>query len=183
MSWPIDVDISGQWSELKQLNGIGATALRKEQLDEIPMQRLTTWYPRPGDKSLATLHALQAEYPSHHLDSNKGLLVSLPAEFRSLVSAVLYVRLNEMAVHMETIEKAVIHEIKRRIRLETIPLEHLYRRPSSPSETRPSRKSTSGRSTSTKRSKSRSRRSSQQESEPEQKQVIPDTMVEGVDYF
>ena len=113
-------------------------------------------------------------------------MASLPAECRSLVSAVLYVRLGKMAVHMDTIEKAVWYEIKQRIRLETIPLEHLYRRrPSldSPTDTRSSRKSTSGKSTSSKRSKSRSRRSSRQEGEHEQKESIPNTMVEGVDYF
>ncbi|KAF8558560.1 aldolase [Imleria badia] len=172
-----------KWAELKQLGGIGATALKKDQLDEIPMQRLATWYPQPDDKSPATLRALQAEYPSHYLDSNKGFLASLPAECRSVVSAVLYVRLGKMALHMETIEKAVCYEIKRRIRLETIPLEHLYRRPSSPTETRSSRTSTSGKATSTKRSKSRSRRSSRQEREPEQKETVRNTMVEGVDYF
>jgi hypothetical protein len=173
-----------KWAELKQLGGIGATALTKDQLDQIPMQRLATWYPQPGDKSPATLRALQAEHPSHYLDSNKGFMASLPAECRSLVSAVLYVRLGKMAVHMETIEKAVWYEIKQRIRLETIPLEYLYRRrPSSPTETRSSRKSTSGKSISSKRSKSRSRHSSRQEDEPEQKEPIPDTMVEGVDYF
>lgn len=180
----LDVDLSGQWAELKQLGGIGATALTKDQLDQIPMQRLATWYPRPGDKSPATLRALQAENPSHYLDSDKGFMASLPAECRSLVSAVLYVRLGKMAAHMETIEKAVWYEIKQRIRLETIPLEQLYRRrPSSPTETRSSRKSTSGKSTSSKRSKSRSRRSSRQENEPEQKEPVPDTMVEGVDFF
>jgi hypothetical protein len=185
LSWRVlDVDLSGQWAELKQLGGIGATALTKDQLDQIPMQRLATWYPQPGDKSPATLRALQAEHPSHYLDSNKGFMASLPAECRSLVSAVLYVRLGKMAVHMETIEKAVWYEIKQRIRLETIPLEYLYRRrPSSPTETRSSRKSTSGKSISSKRSKSRSRHSSRQEDEPEQKEPIPDTMVEGVDYF
>jgi len=175
-----------KWSELKQLGGIGATSLTKAQLDQIPMQRMATWYPRPGDKSPATLRALQAEYPSHYLDSNKGFMASLSAECRSLVSAVLYVRLGKMAAYMETIEKAVWYEIKQRIRLETIPLEHLYRRrPSldSPTETRSSRKSTSGKSTSSKRSKSSSRRSSRQEDEPEQKGAIPEPMVEGVDYF
>ena len=148
------------------------------------MKRLATWYPQPGDASPATLRALQAEYPSHYLDSNKSFLASLPAECRSLVSAVLYVRLGKMALHMESIEKAVWYEIKRRIRLETIPLEHLYRRPSTPTETRSTRTSTSGKSTSTKRSKSRSRHPSRQaEHEPKQKEPVRDTMVKGVDYF
>lgn len=182
-SCPRDVDPSGQWAELKQLGGIGATALKKDQLDQIPMQRMATWYPRPGDKSPATLHALQAEYPSHYLDSNKGFLASLPAESRSLVSAVLYVRLAKMAVQMEAIEKVVWYELKRRIRLETIPLEFLYRRPSTPTEARPSRKSTSSKSASPKRSQSRTRRSSRQEQEPSPKEPIRDTLVEGVDYF
>jgi len=170
---------------LKQLGGIGATALTKDQLDQIPMQRVATWYPRPDDKSPATLRALHAEYPTHYLDSNKGFLASLSAECRSLVSAVLYVRLGKMAAHMETIEKVVRYEIKQRIRLETIPLESLYRRrPSDLTETRSSRKSTSGKSTSCERSKSRSRRSSWQEKEPKpHKEPIADTMVEGVDYF
>ncbi|KAH0831356.1 hypothetical protein J3R83DRAFT_14018 [Lanmaoa asiatica] len=172
-----------KWAELKQLSGIGAAALKKDQLDQIPMQRLATWYPRPGDKSPATLRALQAEYPSHYLDSNKGFLASLPAECRSLVSAVLYVRLGKLAVHMETIEKVIWYEIKRRIRLETIPLEYLYRRPSTTTETRLSRKSTSSKSTSSKRSKSRSRRSSRQEKELPQREPVSNTMVEGVDYF
>ncbi|KAG8216233.1 hypothetical protein J3R82DRAFT_8274 [Butyriboletus roseoflavus] len=153
----VTFDMSGQWAELKQLGGIGAAALKKDQLDQIPMRRLTTWCPRPDDKSPATLRALQAEHPSHHLDSNKGFLASLPAENRSLISAVLYVRLGKMAVHMETIEKAVWDEIKRRIRLETIPLESLYRRPAA----------------SCKRHKSRSRRNSRQEK----------PFREGIDYF
>ncbi|KAG6380360.1 hypothetical protein JVT61DRAFT_8473 [Boletus reticuloceps] len=183
-----------KWSELKQLSGIGAAALKKDQLDEAPMKRLATWYPRPGDQSPATLRALQAAYPSHYLgslDSNKGLFASLPAECRSLVSAVLYVRLGHMATHMETIEKAVWYELKRRIRLETIPLEYLYRRPSSnsPTGTRKSNMSdkVTGSSSSSKRSKSRSRRSSRQDEESEQQQqkkvTVSDTMVEGVDYF
>ena len=157
---------------MKQLGGIGATALKKHQLDEIPMQRLTTWYPRPDDKSLATLRALQADHPSHYLDSNKGFLASLPAESRSLITAVLYVRLGKLAAQMETIESVILYELKKRIRLETIPLEHLYRRPT---EMRASNTSDSP-----KRSKSRSRRSAGQEMESP---PIREAMVEGVDYF
>lgn len=168
-----DIDLFGQWAELKQLGGIGATALKKTQLDQIPMQRLVTWYPRLGDKSSASL---EATYPSHYLGPNKGFLASLPAECRSLVSAVLYVHLGKMATHMEAIEKVLWYEIKRRVRLETIPLELLYRRPSSSNETRPSRTSTSS-----KRSKSRARRSS--ESRQETERVPKETMIEGVDYF
>lgn len=182
----LEVDLSGKWAELKQLGGIGATALKKDQLDQIPMQRLTTWYPRPGDKSPATLRALQTEHPSRYLHSKRGFLASLPAQSRSLVSAVLYVRLAKMAVQMEAIEAVVWYEIKRRIRLEMIPLESLYRRPSSPTvaEARPSRKSTFSKSASSKRSKSRPRRSSRQEKEPSPKEsIIRDTLVEGVDYF
>lgn len=180
------IDVFGQWAELKNLGGIGAVALRKDQLDEMPMQRMATWYPRPGDQSPATLRALQAAYPSHHLDASKGFFTSLPAESRSMVSAVLYVRLGQMAVHMDTIEKAVLYELKRRVRLETTPLEYLYRRPSSsPTEARSSRTSASGQSTSTTRSTSRARRGSRQASAPEQKQAraAPDIMIEGVDYF
>ncbi|KAF8123682.1 hypothetical protein EV363DRAFT_1403752 [Boletus edulis] len=178
-------------------HGLNTTLLTTDirKLDEAPMKPLATWYPRPDDQSPATLRALRAAYPSHYLDSldsNKGLFASLPADCRSLVSAVLYVRLGHMATHMETIEKAVWYELKRRIRLETIPLEYLYRRPSSnsPTESRSARKSNMSdkvTGSSSKRSKSRSRRSSRQDEEPEQqrhnKVTVSDTMVEGVDYF
>ncbi|KAF9224991.1 aldolase [Gyrodon lividus] len=164
------------WAELKQFGGIGGAALKQSQLDQIPMQRLTTWYPRPDDKSPATIHALQAEHPSRYLDSNKGFLVSLPAECRSLASAVLYVRLGKMKVHMETIETVVRTEIKRRVDLETIPLESLYRRPS---ETRSVRRSKSRMTLSSKRSKSSVRPSYHKAKAPQETTL----MVEGVDYF
>ncbi|KAF9233828.1 hypothetical protein BU15DRAFT_53390, partial [Melanogaster broomeanus] len=159
------------WAELKQFGGIGGAALNKSQLDQIPMQRLTTWYPRPDDKSPATIRALQAEYPSRYLDSDKGFLASLPAECRSLVSAVLYVRLGKANVHIETIEAVVRSEVRRRVELETTPLEALYRRPSEP---RALRKSKSRRTLPSKRSKSSVRRQAPQETAP---------MVENVDYF
>ncbi|KAF8843497.1 aldolase [Paxillus ammoniavirescens] len=167
-----------KFAELKQLSGIGGAALNKNQLDQIPKRKLTTWYPRPDDKSPATIHALQAAYPSKYLDRKKGFLVSLPAECRSLVSAVLYVRLGKMKVHMETIEAVVRAEVKRRVDLETIPLDALYRLPS---EARTLRKSKSTKTLSSKRSKSSVRRSSRQEKPPHEKEIAP--MVEGVDYF
>ncbi|KAH7883096.1 hypothetical protein F5I97DRAFT_1938958 [Phlebopus sp. FC_14] len=117
------------WSELKQLNGIGGAALSKHQLEQIPMQRLATWYPRSDDTSPAALRAREADYPSKYMESKRRFMSLLPADCRSLVSAVLYVRLGTMKVYMETMDKVIRKEVRRRIELQTMDLSSLYRRP------------------------------------------------------
>ena len=172
----VDGDPFGQWSELKQLSGLSATALAQAQLDQIPMKRWVTWYPPPEDRSPATLHARAAVSPSRGVDASKGFLATLPAECRSMVSAVLYVRLGNMAAHMATIEQVMWDEITQRIRLETIPLERLYDRPSHPKESRPARTSTSGNSSRASSGRSRSRRRRDTQQAPKA------STVDGVDY-
>lgn len=158
----------GQWAELKQLGGIGATALKKEQLNQIPMRRMVTWYPR-DDACPATRSALEAPYPPCP-DARKDLLASLPTGCLSLVAAVLYVRLRKMALCMETIEQVVWDELKQRIWLETVPLERLYHRPASPTGEQVHKVESRSRST------SRARHSRQE--------CVPkEPTVEGNDYF
>ncbi|KIJ64728.1 hypothetical protein HYDPIDRAFT_28095 [Hydnomerulius pinastri MD-312] len=159
------------WSELKQLNGIGGAALSKNHLDQIPKQKLATWYPRPDDTSGATMRSREAEYPSRYLDSKQGFLASLPAQCRSLVSAVLYVRLGKMKVHMEDIALVVRDEVRRRVELETMDLDCLYRRPAQ-QVTKPKKTSSSKRSKSSARSKP-----------PLGQAEEPAPLIEGVEYF
>ncbi|KAI6160692.1 hypothetical protein EDD17DRAFT_1875323 [Pisolithus thermaeus] len=96
------------WTELKHLSGIGGAALTEKQLDQIPMRTLMTWFPRPNDTSRSTINARAAPYPTRYLESKRGFFMSLlPAECRSLISAVLYVRIGQMKVWMEEIEAVV----------------------------------------------------------------------------
>lgn len=116
------------WTELKQLSGIGGAALTEKQLDQIPMRTLTTWFPRSNDTSRSTINARAAPYPTRYLESKPGFLMSLlPANCRSLVSAVLYVRLGQMKVWMEEIEAVVKDELKHRIKLAKMDVIGMYR--------------------------------------------------------
>lgn len=115
------------WAELKQLSGIGGAALTEKQLDQIPMRTLTTWFPRSNDTSRSTINARAAPYPTRYLESQWGFLMShFPAECRSLVSAVLYVRLGQMKVLMEEIEGVVKDELRHRVKLVKLDLKAMY---------------------------------------------------------
>ncbi|KAG6331437.1 hypothetical protein ID866_7650 [Astraeus odoratus] len=115
------------WLELKQLSGIGAAALTQQQLDQIPMRTLATWFPRTDDTSRSTQQVREAPYPTRYLDAKKGFFLSLlPAECRSLVSAVLYVRLGEMSTWMEQITAILREEVRYRIELMSMDLRGLY---------------------------------------------------------
>ncbi|KAH7926887.1 aldolase [Leucogyrophana mollusca] len=116
------------WSELKQLNGLAAVALNQQQLDRIPRHTLTTWFPSPEDASAASLRARQAQWPPTFLQSKKGFMSAMSAESRSMVSAVLFVGLGKMNIHMEKIDGVIRQEVRRRVELETGDLRSLYSR-------------------------------------------------------
>jgi len=116
-----------QWTELKQLSGIGAAALTQQQLDQIPMHTLVTWFPRADDASRSTQSARAAPYPTQYLKSKRGFFLSLlPADQRSLVSAVLYVRLGQMSALMREIESVVREEVRFHVEVMTVDLRTIY---------------------------------------------------------
>ena len=118
-----------QWTELKQLSGIGAAALTQQQLDQIPMRTLVTWFPRADDASRSTQSARAAPYPTQYLKSKPGFFLSLlPADQRSLVSAVLYVRLGQMSALMREIENVVRGEVRSHVEVITMDLGAVYMR-------------------------------------------------------
>ncbi|KAL4072238.1 hypothetical protein J3A83DRAFT_2999583 [Scleroderma citrinum] len=115
------------WTELKQLSGIGAAALTQQQLDQIPMHTLATWFPRRDDASRSTQTARAAPYPTKYLESKQEFFLSpLPAQQRRLVSAVLYVRLGQMNVLMRDIESVVREEVRSHVEVITVDLGALY---------------------------------------------------------
>ncbi|KAH7910729.1 hypothetical protein BJ138DRAFT_71132 [Hygrophoropsis aurantiaca] len=102
--------------------------LMTSDIRSIPRHTLTTWYPKPTDSSASALRAKQARCPTNFLRSRKGFMAALSAESRSVVSAVLFMGIGKMKVHMERIEDVVRTEVRKRVELETTDLRSLYSR-------------------------------------------------------
>ena len=156
------------------------------------MQTLVTWFPRTDDASRSTQSARAAPHPTKYLDSKRGFFLSLlPADQRSLVSAVLYVRLGQMTTLMREIESVVREEVRSHVELITVDLRTLYQR---------RRNEVEASEGSERREKSRKRRSRTSSSSPSSdidgdgeklgvsrsstlSQAHTAEMIQGVDYF
>lgn len=179
------------WTELKQLSGIGGAALTEKQLDQVSMRTLTTWFPRSDDTSRSTINARGAPYPTRYLESKRGFFLSLlPAEFRSLVSAVLYVRLGQMKVWMEEIEGVVNDELRHRVKLAKMDLKAMYQckpwvrqRASEDMDRKKASRRPSKRSSSSLSASSASASDSGGHEKSSARKGTATPLVEGVDYF
>ncbi|EGO01262.1 hypothetical protein SERLA73DRAFT_105896 [Serpula lacrymans var. lacrymans S7.3] len=120
-------------TELRQIHGLDAVLLSKGQLGRIRGRQVTTRIPDVTDKTPASLRASQAQYPTTFLQSKKGLMFTMSAETRSMVSAVLYVGIGKMKACMEKIESTIRDELRWQIELDNLDLRKIYfREPETP---------------------------------------------------